>query len=65
MIRRIVAAATLCMLLSAIAVADGGKLETIGAFSGEGASDSLKNAIGSRRASASCSQTAPLSVKSG
>ena len=45
MIRRIVSAASLCILLSAIAVADGGKLETIGPFSGEGASDSLKNAL--------------------
>lgn len=45
MIRRIVSAATLCMLLSALAVADGGKLETTGAFSGEGASESLKNSL--------------------
>ena len=35
----------LCALLSVIALADGGKLEAIGAFSIEGASDSLKNAI--------------------
>ena len=45
MIRRIVSAATFCILLSAIAVADGAKLEAVGAFSGEGASESLKSAL--------------------
>src|SRR5687768_5534500 len=45
MIRRTVSAISLCILLSAIALSDGGKLEAVGAFSGEGASDSLKNAI--------------------
>jgi hypothetical protein len=45
MIRRFFAAASVCALLSVIAFADGGKLEAIGAFTGEGASDSLKNAV--------------------
>ena len=45
MIRRTVSAASLFILLSVIAVADGGKLEAIGPFTGEGASDSLKTAI--------------------
>ena len=48
MIRRIVSAASLCILLSVVAVGDGGKLETIGPFSGEGASESLKNALESQ-----------------
>jgi hypothetical protein len=45
MIRRFFAALSLCILISVIALAEGGKLEAIGAFSGEGASDSLKGAI--------------------
>jgi len=45
MIRRTVSAASLCILLSVIALADGGKLEAIGPFTGEGAPDSLKNAL--------------------
>ena len=45
MIRRTLSAASICILLSAIALADGAKLEQVGAFSGEGASDSLKSAL--------------------
>ena len=45
MIPRLLSAVFLCALLAATALADGGKLEAIGAFSGEGASDSLKSAV--------------------
>jgi hypothetical protein len=45
MMLRLLSAVFLCALLTATSLADGGKLEPAGAFSGEGASDSLKNAI--------------------
>jgi hypothetical protein len=45
MVHRLLSAVFICALLAATALADGGKLEAIGAFSGEGASDSLKSAL--------------------